>query len=204
MKHIFNLITFGLVCICNRVNAQSIGATIQAGIYSANYTNMANTSENVTGKGHLSLGAIYEAKLGNKGQFSVPVILNYTRFGTEQNFGENQIMTHNANTINLGVGAKYFFNGDENTLRPFIATIASYEALLNSSYYYDAQQAGDLDWSSNAYIHLQAGIGIETGLNSRIDIFGTFNLGLLNRLDSETFGSYKDRVTGLGINFVFN
>lgn len=204
MKRIIQFFIVGLVLSSNASKAQSVGATAQLGAYSAKYTNPNNTEETVTGKGHLSLGATYEVKLDNKGQLSIPFVLNYTRFGTEQNFGENQIMTQDANTLNLGAGAKYFINSDEHTIRPFAAALISYEALLNSTYYYEAQQAGDLDWRSNAYLGIQMGVGIETGLNARIDIFGSFNLGLLNRLDKETYGTYKDNVIALGLNFVFN
>jgi hypothetical protein len=203
MKKIHQYLTLGLLLISAHGKAQFIGATAQVGLYAANYTNPSNVKEEVTGKGYLSLGVTYEAKLGEN-QFSIPVVLNYSRFGTEQTIGESQIMTQNANTINLGLGVKYFFKSDDHTIRPFAAAMASYEALVNSSFYYNAQQAGTLDWGSNAYLGVQAGLGIETGLNARIDIYASFNLGLLNRINSDAFGTYKDQNTCLGVNFIFN
>ena len=187
-----------------KIQAQSIGGLAQAGIYSANYTNPNGQDENVTGKGHFQIGATYEIKLDNKGQICIPLILNYTQFGTEQSILENQFMSQKAKTINIGAGGKYFFIDDRYSLRPFAAATISYEALVNSNYTYEGTQMGKLDWRSNAFFGLQTGIGIETGLNLRLDIYANYNLGLLNRIDKQDYGTYKDQMLGLGINFIFN
>lgn len=186
------------------MQAQSIGASTQIGIYSPSYTDLSDVKQEVTGKGFLSLGAMYEIKFGNSGQILVPVALSYSRFGSEQNFGENQIMTHDANAISLGGGLKYFMKDDNTTLRPFVGLSLNYEALINSTYYYDAQQSGDLDWNSNLYAQLQAGVGIETSSNTRLDVYALFSPGLLNRIDKDTYGTYQDQIIGLGVNILFN
>ena len=186
------------------MQAQSVGASTQVGIYSPTYTDLSDVKQEVSGKGFLSLGAMYEIKFGNSGQIVVPVSLSYSRFGSEQNFGENQIMTHDANAVSLGGGLKYFMKDDNTTLRPFVGFLLNYEALLNSTYYYDAQQSGDLVWNSNLYAQIQAGIGIETGLNTRLDVYAVFSPGLLNRVDKDTYGTYQDQIIGLGVNILFN
>ena len=202
-----NLKTLLLTCgaiFSAHVHSQSIGAVAQAGFYTANYTNPNGQIKDVSGKGHLLLGATYEVLLDKKGQLSIPLVLNYTRFGTEQVITESQSMTQKAIALNIGAGGKYFFSGDEYTLRPFLSALVSYEAFVNSSYDFGGTQMGQLDWRSNAYLNLQAGIGIETGLNLRMDIYATHNLGLLNRINTVDYGIYKDQITGLGINFIFN
>lgn len=205
MKRISIYIGIGIISILSKTTqAQSFGGTTQFGMYSANYTNPMNQKESLTGKGFLGLGATVELEVGESGKLAIPVVLSYSRFGTEQTIGENQIMSQKASTLNIGGGAKYFLNSEANYIRPFIASLVSYEALLKSTYYYDVNQAGNLEWKSNAQLQIQAGVGFDTGLNSRLDVFGTFNLGLLNRLDKDVYGTYKDRVLGLGVNFVFN
>jgi outer membrane protein W len=185
-------------------NAQSIGGTAQVGIYAPSYTNLQDAKEQISGTGFMTLGATYEIKFGNEGKQVLPIVLSYSRFGTEQKFGENQVMSNSANSISLGAGYKHFFAGDDNTLRPFVGVLLNYEALVNAKYYYDAQQAGDLAWKSNLYANVQAGVGLETGLNSRIDFYVMANAGLLNRLDKTLYGVYRDHFLGLGVNFVFN
>lgn len=205
MKTIRNFVW--VVCTlfaAGNARGQSVGATTQVGIYSPSYTNTDGIEEEVTGKGFLSLGATYEIKLGNDGQLAVPFALTYSRFGSEQVFSETQTMQQDANAISLGGGIKYFMNDDDNTFRPFVGLLLSYEALVNSSYYFDAQQSGSLEWKSNLYAQVQVGCGIETGLNTRLDLYGIFNPGLLNRLDSEKYGTYRDQIIGLGVNIVFN
>lgn len=185
-------------------NAQSVGASAQVGVYSPNYTDLSDVKQEVAGKGILSLGAVYEFKFGRSGQFVVPLCLSYSRFGSEQKFGENQMMTHEANAISLGGGLKYFLKDDNTTLRPFVGLILNYEALLNSTYYYDAQQSGDLAWNPNLYVQIQAGVGIETGLNTRLDVYALFSPGLLNRVDKDIYGTFQDQIAGLGVNIMFN
>jgi hypothetical protein len=197
------LLTCGAILTAS-LQAQSIGGMAQAGIYSAKYTNPNGQNEDVTGKGHLLVGATYEIKLDNKGQLRIPLVLNYAQFGTEQTILENQFMSQKATTINIGAGGKYFFSDDGYSLRPFAAALLSYEALVNSTYSYEGNQMGNLDWRSNAFLTLQTGIGIETGLNLRLDIYAAYNLGLLNRINKEEYGTYKDQMLGLGINFIFN
>jgi len=204
MKYLFFSIATLWSLLPTSMQAQSVGASAQVGAYSPNYTDLNDVKQEVTGKGFLSLGAMYETKFGNSGQIVAPLTLSYSRFGSEQNFGENQIMTHNANAILLGGGLKYFMKDDNTTLRPFVGFLLNYEALVNSTYYYDAQQSGDLDWNSNLYAQIQAGVGIETGLNTRLDVYAVFSPGLFNRVDKETYGSYQDQIIGLGINVLFN
>lgn len=186
------------------MHAQSVGASTQVGIYSPTYTDLSDVKQEVAGKGFLSLGAMYEIKFGKSGKIVVPVSLSYSRFGSEQNFGENQIMTHDANAVSLGGGLKYFMKDDNTTFRPFVGLLLNYEALLNSTYYYDAQQSGDLDWNSNLYAQLQAGVGIKTSSNTRLDVYAVFSPGLLNRVDKDTYGTYQDQIIGLGVNILFN
>ena len=38
----------------------------------------------------------------------------------------------------------------------------------------------------------------------KIELFGQYQLGLLNRVDAVKYGTYKDQVLGLGINVIFN
>lgn len=205
MNRILKYVGIGIISILSKTTkAQSFGGTAQFGMYSANYTNPMSQKEQLKGKGYLGLGATYEHKIGASGQMSIPMVVSYSRFGTEQVLGENNIMTQNANALNIGAGVKYFLNSEANIVRPFLASLVSYEALLASTYYYDANQAGNLEWKSNAQLNIQAGVGFDTGLNSRVDFFGTLNLGLFNRLDKDVYGTYKDRVLGLGVNFVFN
>ena len=204
MKYLFFSIATLWSLLPQTMEAQSIGASAQAGIYSPNYTDLSDAKQEVAGKGFLSLGAMYEIKFGKSGQIVMPVSLSYSRFGSEQTFGENQIMTHDANAVSLGGGLKYFMKDDNTTLRPFVGLLLNYEALLNSTYYYDAQQSGDLDWNSNLYAQIQAGVGIETGLNTRLDVYAVFSPGLLNRVDKDTYGTYQDQIIGLGVNILFN
>ena len=204
MKYLFFSIATLWSLLPQTIEAQSIGASTQAGIYSPTYIDLNDAEQEVEGKGFLSIGAMYEIKFGNSGQIVMPVSLSYSRFGTEQNFGENQIMTHDANAVSIGGGLKYFMKDDNTTLRPFVGLLLNYEALLNSTYYYDAQQSGDLDWNSNLYAQIQAGVGIETGLNTRLDVYAAFSPGLLNRVDKDTYGTYQDQIIGLGVNILFN
>jgi outer membrane protein W len=204
MKHKLLTTAFIVMMFANSLVGQSIGGMVQMGIYSPKYTNVENAKEEISGTGFITLGAVYELNLGNQGKQIIPIVISYSRFGTEQNFGENQVMTNSANSLTIGAGYKYFFVGDESALRPFVGLVLNYEGLINSKYYYDAQQTGDLDWRSNFYTNFQAGVGVETGLNSRIDFYVTASTGLLNRLDESTFGIYKDNFYGLGVNFVFN
>ena len=203
MKYLFSIAALWSL-LPQLMQAQSAGANIQVGTYSPSYTDPSGVKQEVEGKGFLSLGAMYEIKFGNSGKIVVPVSLSYSRFGSEQNFAENQIMAHDANAISLGGGIKYFMKEDHTTFRPFVGLLLNYEALLNSTYYYDAQQSGDLDWNSNLYAQIQAGVGIETGLNTRLDVYAVFSPGLFNRVDKETYGSYQDQIIGLGINVLFN
>lgn len=204
MKHNLLILAFIVMITVKSLVGQSIGGTVQMGIYSPKYINVVNAEEQISGTGFITLGAVYELKLGNQGKQVIPIVISYSRFGTEQNFGENQVMTNAANSLSVGAGYKYFFAGDESAVRPFVGLVLNYEGLINSKYYYDAQQTGDLDWNSNFYTNFQAGVGIETGLNSRIDFYITANTGLLNRLDESSYGVYKDNFYGLGVNFVFN
>lgn len=184
--------------------AQFVGAIIQTGIYSPSYTDPSDVKQKVTGKGFLSLGAMYETKFGNSGKIIVPVSLSYSRFGSEQNFGQNKIMTQDANAVSLGGGIKYFMKDDHTILRPFMGLILNYEALINSTYYYDAQQSGNLDWNSNLYAQIQVGLGIETIYTTRLDVYTFFSPGLLNRVDKKVYGIYRDQIVGLGVNILFN
>jgi len=99
---------------------------------------------------------------------------------------------------------KYTLLEDYNTFRPFIQAGVNYEALVNSSFYYDEVQAGDLDWNSNLYADIRVGGTINTGLNAIIDVFINYNLGLLNRVDATEFGTYKDQNINLGVGIYFN
>ena len=204
MKYLFFSIAALWSLLPQTVQAQSVGASIQTGIYSPSYTDPSGLKQEVAGKGFLGLGAMYEIKFGNSGKIVVPVILSYSRFGTEQNFAENQIMTHDANAVSLGGGIKYFMKEDHTTFRPFVGLLLNYEALLNSTYYYDAQQTGDLDWNSNLYAQIQVGVGIETSSNTRLDLYAIFSPGLLNRVDKDIYGTYQDQIVGLGVNMLFN
>jgi hypothetical protein len=204
MKKIIITVVFISMGWTTSLFGQSIGGTVQMGIYSPTYQNLKEVKEDLKGTGFITLGAVYEIKLGDQGKRIIPVVLSYNRFGTEQSFGENQVMTNSANSLSIGAGYKHFFVGDGSTVRPFLGFVLNYEGLVNADYYYDAQQAGKLDWGSNLYGNLQAGVGIETGFSSRIDFYASASMGFLNRLDKSTYGVYKDNFYGVGINFIFN
>jgi len=204
MKYLFFSIAALWSLLTQTMQAQSVGVSTQVGIYSPSYTDLSDVKQEVTGKGFLSLGAMYDIKFSKSGKIVVPVILSYNRFGSEQNFDENHIMTHDANAVSLGGGLKYFMKDDNTTFRPFVGLLLNYEALLNSTYYYDSQQSGDLDWNSNLYAQLQGGVRFETSSNARLDVYALFSPGLLNRVDKDTYGTYQDQIIGLGVNIFFN
>lgn len=190
-----------LFCI-GSITAQSIGGSASLGSYMPKFTNPSGNEESVSGKSYLSLGGIYHYNLNDNS--AIPVVLNYTSFSSEHDLGNGEISNQSANSFNIGAGYKYTMGSAENTLRPMFAGIFSYEALINSKYYFDEIQNGDLEWSSNAFLGLQAGVALETGLNAKIEFFAQYQLGLLNRVDATKYGTYKDQVIGLGINVIFN
>lgn len=204
MKNHFVFMLSLILTISNQLKAQSIGGGAEIGIYSASYVNPENVEEEVSGTGYLSLGGVYELKLGRSDQNIIPISISYARFGTEQTLSNDQTMSHKASNLRLGLGYHYYTRSTDYTIRPFIGAGVAYEALINATYYYNEQQSGKLDWNPNAYLNIKGGIGIETGVNARIDVFANWNLGLLNRVESNTYGTFKDQVLSLGINVIFN
>ncbi len=192
-----------ILSVSQNAQAQSFGVSAQWGSYDAKYATPDNVEQEVTGKSYISIGGVYEQILTSNSQLTLPIQLQFAHFGTEQSFGETQLMTHSANTMSLGAGLKYYTRGTDFSLRPFVALNIGYEAYVNSKYYLNDEQSGELDWKSNLNANIQGGIGFETGLNTRIDLFVTYNLGLLNRLDKSEFGTYTDQMLGLGCNVVF-
>ncbi len=184
--------------------AQTVGVTATIGSYSASYFNPKNVEETVQGKSSISIGGTYEIPLDIVENLVVPINLTFSKFNSEQRLADYSLMTQKANAVNLASGAKYFFYDENSTVRPFVGAMLNYELYVNSTYYYNTQQSGNLDWKSNLSTIVQTGVGISSDYDSRIDVFAFLNLGMLNRLDKATYGTYKDRVLGVGVNYLFN
>ena len=184
------------------LTGQSIGGSASIGTYMPKFTNTSSTEEVVNGKSYMNLGGIYHYNINDNS--SVPVVIGYSNFSSEHDLGNGEILTQSANSLNIGAGYKYAFGSAGKTIRPLLSALLSYEALLNSNYYFDEIQNGELDWNSNAFLGIQAGVVLETGLNTKIELFAQYQLGLLNRVDAAKYGTYKDQVLGLGINVIFN
>ena len=182
--------------------AQSIGGFASVGKYSPSFTDNNGADQTVSGSSIFTIGASYLKNINSN--IAVPVSISYAQFGAEHQLSDNQVLTSSANTVSIGAGLKYTLLEDYNTFRPFIQAGVNYEALVNSSFYYDEVQAGDLDWNSNLYADIRVGGTINTGLNAIIDVFINYNLGLLNRVDATEFGTYKDQNINLGVGIYFN
>ncbi len=185
----------------NPLVAQSIGVGVNYGYYSPSFTNSLGVEEEVTGGGILGISAFTELPILETENSKFPVGLTYNRFSTEHNLNSSLKVTQMAQTLTLDLGYKYFFAREDKKFRPFAQLSFAYEAYVNSTYYYDEFQNGRLDWGSNLYSNVFAGVSVDTEHAFRLEIFGKVGLGLLNRLSGDA--KYTDQVFSIGTNVIF-
>ncbi len=191
----------GLFCANGVLNAQTIGVGANFGFYNPSFTNSRGESEEVMGKGILSVSAFSELPILETENSKFPVGLTYSRFASEHNLNQSLQVTQMAQTLTLDLGYKYYFAREDKRIRPFAQLSFAYEAYVHSTYYYDEFQNGDLDWNSNLYSNVFAGVSFETEHNFKLELFGKVGLGLLNRLNQDS--KYTDQVFTIGTHLIF-
>lgn len=202
-KHIlYFCLLLGFMVFKETVYAQSFGLGVNTGLYNPTYTNSSGVSEKVSGKGILGISIISELSLIESENSKFPVGIHYHRFSTEHQLNEVQTMTNAAQSLQIDLGYKYYFARQEKHIRPFTQLGMAYETLIQSTYFLNEFQQGDLNWKSNLYANIQAGLSFKSSNSSRVDIYGKVGLGLFNRLSEN--GKYTDQIFTLGSNIIFN
>lgn len=199
----YQLLLLPFILVIQSVKSQSFGIGATAGKYIPKYSSVDGSDQTVIGKSSLGISTNLDYPISASGTY-LNAYGQFNFFSTEQFLSNTESMSNNNKQVKLGIGTKQLFGNENNTIKPLLSGGISYEALIISNYYYSDQQSGKLDWKRNAYFDIGLGIGIETGLNSRIDLGLQYSYGLLNRIDATNYGTYKDQFLGAFVNINFN
>lgn len=189
------IITLALSAIAlfgaQRLEAQSVGLSLNLGTYAAKQENSSGIAVDTKGSLYQSAALHTEFPLG-KGV--LPLSFGVDQFSSRMDANAVQSVTADANTIKIGTGYTRLFADPQSKKQPFLGLGIDAEVFNHAKFRYTDEQQGNLLWKNNVYINACAGVRFSRG-DVHFDVFAKYAIGTRNRISQ---GVYTDQTFTIG------